>query len=573
MEATSLSSKLLILQEGDSEESTLWISDKCTEEVANGLVDGALIDLRIATAFGCLGLSATVSHHNEARVPDIMREPVANIIQKSLLRYVTVSAISAGEKDVDDSLHALLLTLMKCLGLEFEEEKLQGLSRNDSSPFESKASIDMLFWSILWQLDEQIIWEANRSRRFSSFLKGIRKREDKPGFWAKLMPFLFSMKSERLQFDYLTCLLFICKKVQGVTRFGDKERELIFLEAELQYLEEEEQRELDKDYQSRSPIKNVFSPGLRASAKEAIKNKRTNKKVLLVEQILIHLIGGIDEFLAGNSFRRKLDPVLSSVSIETIFVFSAVHDIRLAYSKQCFVGFVGPQNAGKSTLLNKLFGKTAETGNRTHTVEPTRYKVAENVFAVDFPGLDSLEDHRSRFAEFGQMNNLFIYVVPYNGSPSEDLVANVRTAYAMEKQAGNAARTLFCISMCGLERFRDDLFDGEYKRVFVQKIRKEIQKTDFETHKTSTLQKLVSGATEPGSRTKVKEWVEEIEEKQRELKAYTLEHLKEEDFIFTDQLSQDPSRGIEGPAEVKESIKEYLIEMQIYKKEQLDELF
>ena len=44
-------------------------------------------------------------------------------------------------------------------------------------------------------------------------------------------------------------------------------------------------------------------------------------------------------------------------------------------------------------------------------MEPTRYKVAENVFAVDFPGLDSLEDHRSRFAEFGQMNNLFIYVV------------------------------------------------------------------------------------------------------------------------------------------------------------------
>ena len=192
---------------------------------------------------------------------------------------------------------------------------------------------------------------------------------------------------------------------------------------------------------------------------------------------------------------------------------------------------------------------------------------------MDFPGLDSLEDHRSRFAEFGQMNNLFIYVVPYNGSPSEDLVANVRTAYAMEKQAGNAARTLFCISMCGLERFRDDLFDREYKRLFVQKIRKEIQKTDFETHKTSTLQKLVSGATEPGSRTKVKQWVEEIEEKQRELKAYTLAHLKDEDFIFTDQLSPDPSRGIEGPEEVKESIKKYLIDMQIYKKEQLDELF
>ena len=56
-------------------------------------------------------------------------------------------------------------------------------------------------------------------------------------------------------------------------------------------------------------------------------------------------------------------------------------------------------------------------------------------------------------------------------------------------------------------------------------------------------------------------------------KAYTLAHLKEDDFLFTDQLRQDPSRGIQGPEEVKESIKKYLIEMQIYKKEQLDELF
>ena len=107
---------------------------------------------------------------------------------------------------------------------------------------------------------------------------------------------------------------------------------------------------------------------------------------------------------------------------------------------------------------------------------------------MDFPGLDSLEDHRSRFAEFGLMNNLFIYVVPYNGSPSESLVENVRTAYKMEKQAGNAARTLFC--MCGMDHFKNESFDDSYKTVFVGKIRKKLEKPEVE--KDSTLQKLLT---------------------------------------------------------------------------------
>ena len=205
--------------------------------------------------------------------------------------------------------------------------------------------------------------------------------------------------------------------------------------------------------------------------------------------------------------------------------------------------------------------------------EPTRYKVAENVFAVDFPGLDSLEDHRSRLAEFGQMNNLFIYVVPYNGSPSESLVGNVKAAYAMEKHAGNAARTLFCINMCGVDRFKDDSFDDDYKKAFVEKIRNEIEKTEYEIQKNSTLQKLVKNVTDRCTKTSLIDWSKEFTEMQRELKAYTLQNLKEDDFMFTDQMSQDPDRGIKGPKEVKERIKSYLAEMQIYSKEELAGLF
>ena len=49
--------------------------------------------------------------------------------------------------------------------------------------------------------------------------------------------------------------------------------------------------------------------------------------------------------------------------------------------------------------------------------------------------------------------------------------------------------------------------------------------------------------------------------------------MKEDDFMFTDQLRQDPDRGIKGPKEVKAEIKRYLSDMQIYSTEELAGLF
>ena len=74
-----------------------------------------------------------------------------------------------------------------------------------------------------------------------------------------------------------------------------------------------------------------------------------------------------------------------------IKIFMNIHALRELYGKQCYIGFVGPHNAGKSTLLNELWGKNAKTGMITHTVEPTRYHVANEIFAIDFPGSTSLK--------------------------------------------------------------------------------------------------------------------------------------------------------------------------------------
>jgi hypothetical protein len=42
--------------------------------------------------------------------------------------------------------------------------------------------------------------------------------------------------------------------------------------------------------------------------------------------------------------------------------------------------------AGKTTLLNKIWGIKGVRGLFTHTEVPTTYQLNEKVFVVDFPG-------------------------------------------------------------------------------------------------------------------------------------------------------------------------------------------
>ena len=67
-----------------------------------------------------------------------------------------------------------------------------------------------------------------------------------------------------------------------------------------------------------------------------------------------------------------------------------------------------------------------------------------DIFAIDFPGSDSLADQIcARVESSGHMNNLQIYVMMYNGSPNQQLISNVKMAYRLKKLSGKSSINSF----------------------------------------------------------------------------------------------------------------------------------
>ena len=242
-------------------------------------------------------------------------------------------------------------------------------------------------------------------------------------------------------------------------------------------------------------------------------------------------------------------------------MFQAIHDMRITYSKQCFISFVGPQNAGMSTLLNKLFDKDAQMGEEIHTEEPTRCRVGEEVFAVDFPGSDSLQNHKERFADFGMLSNFFVHVQPYNGNPSEALVENVKLAYGIQRLAGSSSKVLFCLNKAAnSQRFE---FDDQFKSSFVEQIKNHIKEKKGDKNE----EEIENLLTDPSSDKTTKKFLllhfTKIKKENERMKNHILNTISPHDFIFTDWMT-DPSkllpRKIHGPGEVKRRINKYLAE-------------
>ncbi|XP_078618697.1 uncharacterized protein LOC144886122 [Branchiostoma floridae x Branchiostoma japonicum] len=131
--------------------------------------------------------------------------------------------------------------------------------------------------------------------------------------------------------------------------------------------------------------------------------------------------------------------------------------IRQLLRKSCVVGLVGPQNAGKSTLIEKTWGVTVKRGLHIHTWSPDLYKAkgTDRMVMIDFPGTTTIDDEVSNTC--GGLSSIIILVMPFQGDPSMDYFTQLEKA---NKLADDFDCTiLLCITHCG--RFPDILKDKE----------------------------------------------------------------------------------------------------------------
>eukprot|EP00058_Branchiostoma_floridae_P013371 XP_002598859.1 hypothetical protein BRAFLDRAFT_90117 [Branchiostoma floridae] len=126
--------------------------------------------------------------------------------------------------------------------------------------------------------------------------------------------------------------------------------------------------------------------------------------------------------------------------------------IRQLLMKTCFVGLIGPQDAGKSTLIKTLWGleEVKDIGFQEHTETAVLYKArgTERMVVVDFPGTTTVDTQVATLVNHcGGLASFFILVMPFTGDPSKINIDQLK------KVKNFGCSFIVCINQCG--RFPD----------------------------------------------------------------------------------------------------------------------
>ncbi|KAI8508341.1 hypothetical protein Bbelb_134400 [Branchiostoma belcheri] len=126
--------------------------------------------------------------------------------------------------------------------------------------------------------------------------------------------------------------------------------------------------------------------------------------------------------------------------------------LRQLLMKTCFVGLIGPQDAGKTTLIKTLWGleEVKDIGFQKHTKTAVLYKArdTERMVIVDFPGTTTVDTQVAKLVNHcGGLASFFILVMPFTGDPSKLNIDQLNNVKAF------GCTFVICINQCG--RFPD----------------------------------------------------------------------------------------------------------------------
>ena len=288
-------------------------------------------------------------------------------------------------------------------------------------------------------------------------------------------------------------------------------------------------------------------------------SKRTNQKLEVINEVNDLITEGslhskekaiclmYDKQLGVNNFNGcKLEACVQKSKehlIHRIMCIKKVYEIRDLLATQCFIGVIGPQDAGKTTFLNSVWDVkgVAGYGPDKHTLVTTLYDISDKIKVVDFPGDTSLANHSKAFSICGAMNNIIIVIITYQGDVSKTVSQELANIYHTMQQSRDA-KIIICINKCGL-------YSKKLREEFAPKGGIEYLRNHF----TSELNRQYKGKYK----------------------------LKQKDFFFTDWELQEQGEeeakkardfGIVEVEGIKEEIKKSLTDIGIMKEHDIDEL-
>lgn len=191
--------------------------------------------------------------------------------------------------------------------------------------------------------------------------------------------------------------------------------------------------------------------GITSNVLLEVSDLRNEKSLYNREKALLLMIDpqlGTDNFIGCDI--SECTKKSQKLAIKRIGCIRAIHEIRSLMAEQCYIGIVGMQDAGKTTLINSIWGVDGETGHFKHTTAPVIYEVDQKVSVVDFPGSTSLDYHAKTFSICGAMNNLIIVVVPFTGDMNIAIAREISSVFSV--MSGSAStKVLLCINKSGYE--------------------------------------------------------------------------------------------------------------------------